>query len=132
MEEFAEIYLKTLQSEDEATIIGLSGDLGSGKTTFIQIIAKLLGIKEVVTSPTFVIEKQYKTNHLIFSNLIHIDAYRLEESKELAMLGFGDQTKVKHNLIFVEWPERVIDILPPYTKYLYFTFVNEQERHIKY
>src|SRR4051812_40158014 len=94
-----------------ATVIGLSGDLGSGKTTFTQSIAKALGVTENVTSPTFVIEKIYSLKNpstlteLNFEHLIHIDAYRLESSRELLNLGWHDIVLDPKNLILIEWPE---------------------------
>ena len=63
---------------DKATVVGLFGDLGSGKTTFSQALGKSLNINEVMTSPTFVIEKRYNLINNKYSKLIHIDAYRLE------------------------------------------------------
>ena len=105
------IHTNTNTNTNHATVIGLFGDLGSGKTTFTQALARELGVTEDVTSPTFVIEKIYflkdnqkpaenslrltKTNHSenippIFEKLIHIDAYRLESGAELANLGFAE------------------------------------------
>ena len=65
-------------SRNEALVVGLYGNLGAGKTAFTQAVARELGIQEIVTSPTFVIEKIYPTSHPHFARLIHIDAYRLE------------------------------------------------------
>ena len=95
-----------------ATVIGLFGDLGSGKTTFTQAVARELDIKEFVTSPTFVIEKICILKGKKFEKLIHIDAYRLESGKELADLGFKEIESDSKNLILIEWPERVENILP--------------------
>lgn len=99
------------ESQDSATIVGLYGNLGAGKTAFTQAVAKELGIKEFVTSPTFVIEKIYETTHPFFKRLIHIDAYRLENGKELQALDFEKLVENKNNLILIEWPENVKDIL---------------------
>src|SRR3989338_3678065 len=76
-----------------ATVVGLSGDLGSGKTSFVQGVANALGVSEHVTSPTFILERIYKlsvpkpsTYDLVpntFSHLVHIDAYRLDSASEL-------------------------------------------------
>jgi tRNA threonylcarbamoyladenosine biosynthesis protein TsaE len=105
-------------SADAATLVTLSGELGAGKTTFVQAVAKALGVEESVTSPTFVIEKIY---HLPaqaglqgekFKRLIHIDAYRLEKSHELEALGFEELLRDPANLILLEWPERVSDLIP--------------------
>jgi tRNA threonylcarbamoyl adenosine modification protein YjeE len=106
--------------------------LGSGKTTFTKEVASLLGIKkEEVTSPTFVIEKIYAIQHKDFTHLIHIDAYRLEKSEELLHLGWEEITKDKNNLIFVEWGEKVKNILPRETKTIRFEFIDENTRTIE-
>lgn len=129
--ELAHNFVEKLSPDNErATIIGLQGDLGSGKTTFVQAMAEALGITGVVTSPTFVIEKIYKTTHSKFQHLIHIDAYRLESGAELEVLGWRDIVSDPHNLIAVEWPERIGDILPSHTPTINFTFINETTREI--
>ena len=104
-----------------ALIICLSGDLGAGKTTFVQTCASLLGIEERITSPTFVIMKKYKLNEgevlgevapkldiKQYKNLIHIDAYRLGGERDLESLRFMDFVKDRANIIFIEWPERLL------------------------
>ena len=103
-----------------ATVVALSGDLGSGKTTFAQGIAKALGVEETVTSPTFVIEKIYElqaqpfdiAQGKKFSHLIHIDAYRLKDEHELEVLGWKEIIADPSNLIVIEWPEKVAVIIP--------------------
>ncbi len=132
LQEFASAYLGELKSKKRTVVVGLSGDLGSGKTTFSQTIAKGLGINEIVTSPTFIIQKTYKTTDNDFLNFVHIDAYRLDSPEELLTLGFQKLLEQENTLIFIEWPEKVSKILPEDTEYLYFTFINEQERLIKY
>ncbi len=128
----ARIFLKNIKiKSEEATVVGLSGDLGSGKTTFTKEVAAILGIeKNLVTSPTFVIEKIYKISHPYFSHLIHIDAYRLEKSEELLHLGWEEITGDPKNLVLLEWPERVKNILPEDTMMVYFEFIDEQTRKI--
>lgn len=95
------------QNSNTATLITLSGDLGSGKTTLTKEIAKELDVKENVISPTFVIMKSYHTNDKIFKNMIHIDAYRLNNSQELVRLGWEELLGNRENLIILEWPEMV-------------------------
>jgi len=102
---FINTIIKHGPKKSEATIVGLYGDLGAGKTTFTQEVAKSLGIKGKVVSPTFVIMKSYKL-------FIHIDAYRLKNEKELEKLGWKDLISNPKNLIFIEWPENVHKILP--------------------
>ena len=114
-----------------ATVIGLSGDLGSGKTAFTQALARELGISEPITSPTFVLEKIYKLANQKFAKLIHIDAYRLESGEELLKLGFAELLQDKNNLIIIEWVERVKEILGDFRE-IDFKFIDEQTREIKY
>lgn len=123
--------LKNVNSE-QATVVGLFGDLGSGKTTFSQALGKELGVEDVMTSPTFVIEKIYLLNGQAgnFKNLIHIDAYRLDSGGELLTLGFAEVLKNPENLILIEWPERVEEVLPKDMIKLYFKFISENEREI--
>ena len=106
-----------------AVVVALEGELGAGKTTFVQKFAKAIGIKESVLSPTFVILKKY-------GNLVHIDAYRLKNSKELENLGIHDLIADPSNIIFIEWAEHVKDILPKNHITIKFEHVNETTRKI--
>ncbi len=111
-----------------AIVVGMSGHLGAGKTAFVKIVAKLLGVKEEVTSPTFVIMKIYELDQdsqFSISNsacpwkrLVHIDAYRLERREELEVLNFDQLVADASNLIMIEWPENVeLDkVLPDHVK----------------
>ena len=99
-------------ASDHATIVALSGDLGAGKTTFVQEVAAYFGIPEPVTSPTFVIEKVYECASGPFKRLIHIDAYRLKGAHDLEILGWREIIIDPNNLILLEWPERVGDAVP--------------------
>jgi tRNA threonylcarbamoyladenosine biosynthesis protein TsaE len=130
-EKIAQTFIENLTPHKGATIVGLYGDLGAGKTTFTQAVAKILGITEGVTSPTYVIEKIYRLEHKNFSHLIHIDAYRLESSTELLNLGWHDIILDPKNLILLEWPEKVADILPAHALKIQFTFVNETTREVE-
>ena len=116
---------------NDALVVGLYGDLGSGKTTFTQAIAKIFNIKEDITSPTFVIEKIYPIEHDKFTNLVHIDAYRLESPKELSALDWKRTMSDSRNIIFIEWPEKVLEVLPENHAKIYFKFINENEREIE-
>ena len=94
-----------------AKIVTFSGDLGAGKTTLTKEVARLLGVKREIVSPTFVIMKRYEIKNKNFKNLIHIDAYRLKNGGELLNLGFEEISQNKDNLIIIEWPEMVADCL---------------------
>jgi len=109
----AEEILATLEpSSQHATILTLQGDLGAGKTTLTQSLARKLGVIETVVSPTFVIAKFYQTSTESFKALIHIDAYRIENISELAPLGWQQMILEPNTLIVLEWPERIKDALP--------------------
>ncbi len=95
-----------------AVIVCLSGELGTGKTTLVGFLAEHFGIESNIISPTFVIMKNYKVRDSCFKTLVHIDAYRLESSDELAKLGWQEILENGENIIFVEWPERVGGLLP--------------------
>jgi tRNA threonylcarbamoyladenosine biosynthesis protein TsaE len=126
---FAEQYLKSLSIKDnEATILGLYGNLGSGKTAFTKCLAKELGVDEVITSPTFVIMKIYETKHEKFKRLIHIDAYRLENGRELQTLDFESLVNNKNNLIVIEWPENVKEIINDNHIKISCNFIDENTR----
>lgn len=116
---------------DKAFVVGLYGDLGAGKTTFTQSVAKELGVQDQIVSPTFVIEKIYELAGQKFTHFIHIDAYRLESSAELLQLGWDTIIKNKNNLIFIEWPERVGDIMPEHTKIMIKHGESENSRYIE-
>jgi len=138
MEAFAVSFIKDITAQEnkpKAFVVGLEGDLGAGKTAFTKGVAKALGVEGSVTSPTFVIEKIYKLPKLPqyekFSRLIHIDAYRLESGKELLGIGWEEILKDPQNLILIEWPERVEDVLPKDTKTIQFRFVDENVREVE-
>ncbi|MBU3968997.1 tRNA (adenosine(37)-N6)-threonylcarbamoyltransferase complex ATPase subunit type 1 TsaE [Patescibacteria group bacterium] len=155
LEETRDIAKKFLQNlkqpKERALVVGLFGDLGSGKTTFVQFIAEALGIEENITSPTFVIEKIYSVKSRragilpkakLFNRaskienfdwpkrLIHTDAYRLKNGEELRILGFEEILNDSGNLIMIEWPENIFSILPDNILKIEFEFVDENTRKI--
>lgn len=128
---FVEQFLNSLSRGEKALVLGLSGDLGAGKTTFTQTLAQLLGVAETVQSPTFVVMKRYNTQHHTFKKLIHIDAYRLHSGQELLSLGFNNWKKDPETIIVIEWPEQVGDTITP-TEHLMFNHAdNENIREVK-
>ncbi len=100
------------KKEKGALLLTLEGPLGSGKTTFVQALARELGVEETVTSPTFVIQKRYKTNKGCMSALVHMDMYRIEDEGELGPLLFKELLEEKDTLVVIEWPERIAHALP--------------------
>jgi len=107
-----------------AFVLALEGDLGSGKTTFTQGLAKGLGVKGRITSPTFVVMKRFK-------NFYHFDCYRLQKPEEILELGWQEIVANPQNIIAIEWPERIKKFLPKGTNHLNFKFINKNQRQIK-
>jgi tRNA threonylcarbamoyladenosine biosynthesis protein TsaE len=122
LESLAGEILKTLPAASAgATVLGLSGDLGAGKTTFVQALARHLGVTETVTSPTYLILRGYETGSEQFRHLVHMDAYRIESLSELAPLRFGEVLVQPQTLVVIEWVERVVAALPMTVPTLTFT-----------
>ncbi len=93
-------------------IFALVGELGSGKTTFVQAFLRAQGVRSRITSPTFVIIKRFKIYDLRFKNAYHIDCYRLKNSKELLKLGLKEILANKHNIVLIEWADKIKSLLP--------------------
>ena len=110
---FAKDVLAKLAPKNTATIVALVGDLGAGKTTFVQALGKELGVTETMQSPTYVLMKKYQTTNSKFQTLIHIDAYRLENPEEFTALRPEQFLQDPKTLVVVEWPEKVAGALPP-------------------
>jgi len=112
-------------------VVALKGDLGSGKTTFLQGFARGLGIKEKILSPTFVILKRFSIKKSSsFKNFYHIDCYRLKSHKDLSALGVKNIFKEAGNIVALEWPERVRGMLPKNILALGFNFIDKETRKI--
>lgn len=121
-----QILLKTGVNRLRAIVIALYGNLGAGKTTFVQGFMKAFGVKQRVASPTFLIIRKYKISKSKFQinskslkpkaqsyfNVYHLDLYRIHKPKELLDLGFKKILKDPQNIVLIEWPERVKKILP--------------------
>ncbi|MEI8143363.1 MAG: tRNA (adenosine(37)-N6)-threonylcarbamoyltransferase complex ATPase subunit type 1 TsaE [Candidatus Berkelbacteria bacterium] len=106
----------------------LFGDLGSGKTTFTQYFAAALGVKRNITSPTFVIAKNYPVDQ--DKKFVHIDAYRLNGELDAESIGLSELKKDPSAYVVVEWPEKILSSLPVNAITLRFEYVSENERKI--
>jgi tRNA threonylcarbamoyladenosine biosynthesis protein TsaE len=116
------------------SLICLYGDLGSGKTTFMQGLAKGFGVKKRVLSPTFIIMRQYPlTIHHLPSiiNLYHIDLYRIKDEKDVESLGLQEIWSDPKNVVAIEWPEKIEKVLPEKRVNIYFEYLGEDERKIR-
>jgi len=114
-----------------ALVVALKGELGAGKTTFVQGIAKGLGVQEKILSPTFVVVKSYpvlRAERMFY----HIDCYRVERVHDLVVLGWGEIVEDMQNIVVIEWPERIQALLPRNRIKVEFTSKGVHERTITF
>lgn len=105
------------------TVLALWGDLGAGKTTFVQGLGFALGVKRPVTSPTFTLSTEYATPRF---KLVHMDLYRLNGPDDLLTIGFPEYLETGA-VVAVEWPERAGDLIPPDAVHVRFALTDEAE-----
>ncbi|MDO8504367.1 MAG: tRNA (adenosine(37)-N6)-threonylcarbamoyltransferase complex ATPase subunit type 1 TsaE [Candidatus Liptonbacteria bacterium] len=118
-----------------AAVLAFSGDLGSGKTTFVQGFFKGLGIKSRAVSPTFIIfrrhripaPKSYKLQVSRYKFIYHMDAYRIKDTKALRHLGFKEILADPQNILLVEWAENIKKALPK--KSLWIKFAHKKKEN---
>lgn len=112
-------------SELKAQIYALTGDLGSGKTTFVQGFAQGLGISSKIISPTFILMRKYQ-------NFYHVDLYRFEDNiqSEVRNLGLTDIWGKPGNVVVIEWAEKIRDMIPKEATWIKFENMGEDKRKI--
>lgn len=133
MAKVAEEILSTLSGKDSAHVIALQGELGAGKTTFVKALANMLGITEHVTSPTFVIMKSYRVEgHAWIEELVHIDAYRIENIDEVRILRLPELFKKAGRIVCIEWPEHIAESIPEDALKVHISIEDDTEREITY
>lgn len=121
---------KKLAKNLTSRVITLTGDLGAGKTTFVQGLAEGLGIKEKIISPTFVLIRQHpipNSNKTLF----HIDLYRLGEIKDLQDLGLDEILDNPNHIILIEWAEKLGNLLPEKAVRINVRQISENVREIE-
>lgn len=124
LEEFALSFSHTLNKGD---VVFLHGDLGSGKTTFTQLLLKHLGYIGRVKSPTYAIYESYQLAHF---SLIHMDLYRLSSPEELYYLAI-EEIIDNENIVIIEWPEKGNSVLPKPNKSLTFILKSSKQRIVE-
>lgn len=117
-------------SHPAATVVTFTGDLGAGKTTFVQAIARALFVAESVTSPTFTIMRRYELHNQSFKNLVHVDAYRVDDPQEMTVLHFAATLAEAGTLVCIEWPEKIPSVVPEVAATVAIDFLPESEDRI--
>jgi tRNA threonylcarbamoyladenosine biosynthesis protein TsaE len=119
--------------QKKAFIIALSGDLGTGKTTFTKELATLFHVKQNVVSPTFMIFRSYsipRQKGIEFTHLYHVDLYRIEHIDELKILEFNKILENPHYIVIIEWAEKIKDQLPKNALWIYFKHGKRENERI--
>ena len=131
-------------SRKTAVVLALSGDLGGGKTTFLQGFARGLGIREKILSPTFVIQKRFELKNKKLKNFYHIDCYRLKNNKPARNASHSDagrfisEINVKEiiknpeNIVAIEWPEKIKKFIPKNTIFINFKLIDKNKREMMF
>ena len=117
--EFAKELAPKLKKGD---VLALYGELGAGKTFFTQQLCKFLGVKENVSSPSYVLMNEYLGNFIIR----HLDLYRLDSAEEILELGLHDL--YEDSITIIEWPEIAEGMLPENTIHIYFDFIDSNRK----
>lgn len=127
----AQDFGKTLKG---GSVVCLYGELGAGKTTFVQGLARGLGIKNRIISPSFIIVRRYdlglRNKDLKIKHFYHIDLYRLENENGLEGLGLDEILDDKKSIIAVEWAEKLGKKLPKKRTDIYLESIDDDERQI--
>ena len=110
------------------SIVAMSGQMGSGKTTLVQAIVSKLGSNETVSSPTFGLVHEYNIPN---GKLIHMDLYRLEQESELEQIGFDDYLSTG-NLCLIEWPELAAKHIQGGCHHLNIKWINDRKRKLHF
>jgi len=119
-----------LKPQKTALVFGLKGDLGAGKTTFLQGFARGLGVKGKIISPTFVIMNRFPVKKGKFTNFYHLDCYRIENVKEMKNLEFEEIISNSKNIVCIEWPEKIKKALPQNISMIKFDILEGDKRKI--
>ena len=120
----AEHLAKTLKGGD---FLAFYGDLGAGKTTFIQGLAKGLGIEKRIISPTFIIMRSYDSR---FKTFYHVDLYRTQSKHDLLGIGLDQIIQDKNNIVAVEWSEKMGDLMPKNRIEIRLKYLGDNQREI--
>jgi len=132
-QETIELAQKIARKLKGGEILALTGDLGSGKTTFVKGLAEGLKVADTITSPTFVMLKPYSAKIKQRPiELVHVDAYRAENIEDIKSVGIEDYLDRSDTILAVEWAEKIAEILPKNTIKIKFQTIDKDKREITY
>jgi len=123
VEESWEVAAKVVKLLKPGAVLALHGDLGAGKTTFMQGVGLALGVTKPVTSPTFTLSGEYDTPSF---KLVHMDLYRLTSPDDLLAIGYLEHLE-NGAVVAVEWPERAEDLIPDHAVHIWLELGEEME-----
>lgn len=115
---------RSLLNDSTSNIFAFQGNMGVGKTTLIKEILQFLGVKDIVTSPTFSLVNEFAINEKV---IYHFDLYRIEDVTELMDIGF-EEYLYNGDYIFIEWPEKILSLLPENYTLIKIKKRNQEER----
>ncbi len=106
-------------------VILIIGEVGTGKTTLIKEYCKLIGVEEIVNSPTYTLINEYQNKS---GKIVHMDLYRVEDIKEINELGLFEY--LDKNIVIIEWPEIILKMIDVKYSLINITYINEKERKL--
>ena len=106
-------------------IILITGEVGTGKTTLIKEYCKLIGVEEIVNSPTYTLINEYQNKR---GKILHMDLYRVKDINEINELGLFEY--LENNIVIIEWPEIILKMIDIKHSMINITFINEKERKL--
>ena len=106
-------------------VILITGEVGTGKTTLIKEYCKLIGVEEIVNSPTYTLINEYQNKSC---KIVHMDLYRVEDINEINELGLFEY--LDKNIVIIEWPEIILKMIDIKYSLINITFINEKERKL--
>jgi tRNA threonylcarbamoyladenosine biosynthesis protein TsaE len=106
-------------------IILITGEVGTGKTTLIKEYCKLIGVEEIVNSPTYTLINEYQNKR---GKIVHMDLYRVKDINEINELGLFEY--LENNIVIIEWPEIILKMIDIKYSIINITFINEKERKL--
>ena len=121
LEKASDFVLKNVNHD----IILITGEVGTGKTTLIKEYCKLIGVEEIVNSPTYTLINEYQNKK---GKIVHMDLYRIKDINEINELGLFEY--LENNIVIIEWPEIILNMIDVKYSMINIAFINEKERKL--